>query len=335
MRKNQTTPVVEDHRNAARDSGLSPRSLEESRVEKVQFARSVFYTTLYVLAAVVFGIGIYVFRGRKASFEFFAGYLVEQSLSVDNLFVFLMLFNYFQVPLEYQGRVLTWGIVGAVGMRGVMIVAGVAAVQRFRSVILVFAAILLVSAVKLFFESDETEELSNNLILRISKRVVGAVDEYDGDKFFTSIDGHTRATPLLLCLVCIELSDFVFAVDSIPAVIGVSQDLLIVYSSNIFAIMGLRSLYTLVARAVQDLPYLRPAVALVLAFIGLKMILEFFHYHLSIGLSLSVVAALLTGGIVLSLIQKRRQSRKARLDPPDGDPTESSAVSELFDLDWE
>ena len=142
----------------------------------------------------------------------------------------------------------------------------------------------------------------------------------------------TTSSPLPLFVLYLK---YFFAVDSIPAVIGVSQDLLIVYSSNIFAIMGLRSLYTLVARAVQDLPYLRPAVALVLAFIGLKMILEFFHYHLSIGLSLSVVAALLTGGIVLSLIQKRRQSRKARLDPPDGDPTESSAVSELFDLDWE
>jgi len=234
--------------------------------------------------------------------------LVEQSLSVDNLFVFLMLFNYFQVPLPHQGRVLTWGIIGAVAMRGVMILAGVAAVARFRSVILLFAAILLVSAVKLFFESDEPEDLSDNLMLRLSKRCVGAVDEYDGDKFFTKDpSGKTRATPLLLCLVCIELSDFVFAVDSIPAVIGVSQDLLIVYSSNIFAILGLRSLYTLVAKAVQDLPYLRPAVALVLAFIGLKMIGEYLGAEVPIAGSLAVVLGLLAGGILLSLASNRRK----------------------------
>jgi len=198
-------------------------------------------------------------------------------------------------------------------MRGVMIGFGVAAVQRFRSVILVFAAILLLSAVKLFFESDEPEDLSENLVMRVSKRLVGATDEYDGEKFFTTQNtpgGKPRATPLLLCLVCIELSDFVFAVDSIPAVIGVSQDVLIVYSSNVFAILGLRSLYTLVAKAVQDLPYLRPAVALVLAFIGLKMILEYFGLEVPIGVSLSVVAGLLAAGVLLSLASTAKHSRR-------------------------
>uniref|UniRef100_A0A7S2RH37 Uncharacterized protein n=1 Tax=Rhizochromulina marina TaxID=1034831 RepID=A0A7S2RH37_9STRA len=282
-------------------------------VSAERFRQSVLSTVGCVALAVVFGAGVWHFRGRQSGFEFFAGYLVEQSLSVDNLFVFLMLFNYFQVPLSYQGRVLTWGIIGAVVMRGIMIVAGVAAVQKFRMVILLFAAILMLSAVKLFFESDEPEDLSNNTVMRLSKFAVGAVEEYDGDKFFTILDGQRRATPLLLCLVCIELSDFVFAVDSIPAVIGVSQDLLIVYSSNIFAIMGLRSLYTLVAKAVQDLPYLRPAVALVLAFIGLKMVMEFFHYEISISLSLGVVVTLLASGIVLSLIHKKPRVDK---EPP-------------------
>lgn len=277
--------------------------------EKARFWRSVQVTVLNVCAAVAFGLAVMYFKGRQAGFEFFAGYLVEQSLSVDNLFVFLMLFNYFQVPLASQGRVLTWGILGAVAMRGVMILAGVAAVQRFRGVILVFAAILLVSAVKLFFEGADSEQpdLSHNIVMKLSKRLVDAVDEYDEDRFFTKdlVDGRTRATPLLLCLVCIELSDFVFAVDSIPAVIGVSQDLLVVYSSNMFAILGLRSLYALVAKAVAALPYLRPAVALVLAFIGAKMVLEFFHLHIPIGVSLGVVLALLAGGVVLSLVHNR------------------------------
>mmetsp|Transcript_38452 Transcript_38452/g.49747 ORF Transcript_38452/g.49747 Transcript_38452/m.49747 type:complete len:344 (-) Transcript_38452:752-1783(-) len=284
--------------------------IDESGTEKARFRSSLITTCLYVSAAICFGFGIMYFKGRQAGFEFFAGYLVEQSLSVDNLFVFLMLFNYFQVPLVHQGRVLTWGIIGAVAMRGIMIICGVAAVRRFHSVILIFAGILLISAIKLFFENDEPEDLSQNLVMRLSKQLVGAVDEYDGDRFFKKIDGRTRATPLLLCLVCIELSDFVFAVDSIPAVIGVTQDLLIVYSSNIFAILGLRSLYTLVAKAVSELPYLRPAVALVLAFIGLKMILEFFHFPIPIGISLFIVFMLLSGGILLSLYHQHMKIKK-------------------------
>jgi tellurite resistance protein TerC len=276
-------------------------------------------TVGYVCAACVFGLGLAWHRGRQAGFEFAAGYLVEQSLSVDNLFVFLMLFDYFKVPMEFQGRVLTWGIIGAVTMRGFMIVVGVAAVQRFRWIILVFAAILLLSSVKLLLDDDSPEDLSSNTVMRLSKWAVGAVDEYDGDRFFTTIGvesgdtarvGKRVATPLLLCLVCIELSDFVFAVDSIPAVIGVTTDLFIVYSSNIFAILGLRSLYVLVAKAVNDMPYLRPAVALVLLFISVKMILEFAHYDISTGVSLLVVLFLLTGGVVTSLVAKRRKDAK-------------------------
>jgi TerC family integral membrane protein len=202
-------------------------------------------------------------------------------------------------------------------MRGVMIVAGVSAIHRFRGVILVFAAVLLVSAAKLFFDSGEAEDLSHNMVLRLSKALVGATEEYDGEKFFTQVDGRTRATPLLLCLVCIELSDFVFAVDSIPAVIGITQDLLVVYSSNIFAIIGLRSLYTLVARAVQDLPYLRPAVAVVLAFIGIKMALEYFGLEVPIGVSLSVVVLILGTGVVLSLACDRRKKAGNKGDPQD------------------
>uniref|UniRef100_A0A7S2E636 Uncharacterized protein n=1 Tax=Octactis speculum TaxID=3111310 RepID=A0A7S2E636_9STRA len=291
--------------------------------EARRFRSSVIYTVLIVAAAAAFGSGIWVVKGRRSGFEFFAGYLVEQSLSVDNLFVFLMVFNYFQVPLECQGRVLTWGIIGAVLMRGVMITIGVAAIQRFRSVILIFAAILLVSAVKLFFESDEPQDLSQNVVMKFSKFCTGAVDEYDGEKFITVVNNRRRATPLLLCLVCIELSDFVFAVDSIPAVIGVSQDALVVYSSNLFAIMGLRSLYTLVAKAVEDLAYLRPAVALVLCFISIKMLLEFFHYEIPIHLSLLVVALLLAGGIVLSLFFKNTDKKDR--EPADNNLSMSSS----------
>lgn len=287
---------------------------DTAAVEAEVYRKAVLRTCIVVLSAIAFGLGTMVVKGRQSGLEFFAGYLVEQSLSVDNLFVFIMLFDYFKVPTEYQARVLNWGIIGAISMRAVMIVVGVAAIQRFRTVILVFAGILLVSSVKLLTEKeDEDGDLSDNLILKVSKSFVRSTDQYDGENFFTRIDGKKLATPLLLCLICIEVSDFVFAVDSIPAVLGVSKDSFIVYTSNVFAILALRSLYTLVSHAITDLPYLKPSVALVLGFVGLKMCLEYFHYEIGIGISLTVVATLLGAGIAASVWENgRRASGKAQ-----------------------
>jgi len=185
-------------------------------------------------------------------------------------------------------------------------------VQKFRVMILAFAGILIASAVKLLAGEDDAADLTDNWVMNLANKVLRSTTNYDGDRFFTFENGVKVATPLLMCLVCIELTDFVFAVDSIPAVLGVSKDPFIVYTSNIFAILGLRSLYTLVSRAVMDLPLLRPSVALVLGFVGLKMIAEFFHYEVSTGVSLGVVSLLLGGGVGLSLLQQRR------LAPPEG-----------------
>lgn len=273
-------------------------------------------TALAVAAAGCFGVLLHGTRGPQAALEFASGYLVEQSLSVDNLFVFIMLFDYFKVPRAFQGRVLNYGILGAVLMRGFMIVAGVAAVQKFRWMTLLFAGILLLSAIKLLLESDDDDddEVNDRLVMRIARKVVGPIAEYDGDRFFTTSykDGKSirAATPLLLCLVCVELSDVVFAVDSIPAVLGISTDPLVVYSSNIFAIIGLRALYTLVARAVDSLAYLKHAVCAVLVFIALKMIGEYFEYHVSTGLSLVVVGSLLALGVLVSCVARPRKKRK-------------------------
>lgn len=297
-----------------------------------EFRSSLIKTAVTVTAACAFGVALGCYKGRGAALEFFSGYLVEQSLSIDNLFVFIMLFDYFRVPSEYQQRVLTWGIVGAVVMRGIMIVAGVAVVKRFRWMTLLFAAILMLSSVKLLMEGDDDgETVGDNFVMRLSRRLVGATSEYDGDRFFTEAKAdaafddaddavgatphRTRkakmvATPLLLTLVCVELSDVVFAVDSIPAVLGISQDPFVVYSSNVFAICGLRALYTLVSRAVDSMAYLKPAVCLVLLFISFKMILEYFHYALSTGFSLGVVASLLSGGAALSACAKKKSKRK-------------------------
>ena len=281
-----------------------------------EFKAAARKTALSVAAAACFGLALNYAKSTTAALEFASGYLVEQSLSVDNLFVFIMLFDYFRVPREFQGRVLNWGILGAIAMRGVMIIAGVAAVQKFKWMTLLFAGILFLSAIKLLLEGDDDDEdeINDRLVMRIARRVVGATAEYDGDRFFTVTykDGKSikAATPLLLCLVCVELSDVVFAVDSIPAVLGISTDPLVVYSSNIFAIIGLRALYTLVARAVDSLTYLKHAVCAVLVFIALKMIGEYFEYHLSTGFSLCVVGSLLALGVLVSCVVRPRKKRK-------------------------
>lgn len=256
----------------------------------------------------LFGIYLIVTRGVTIGFEFFAGYLVEQSLSIDTLFVFIMLFDYFRVPMELQTRVLNWGIVGAIALRGLMIVVGVAAIQKFKSVILVFAWILVASSIKLLAEKNHStsEQMDDNVILKITRWIFpGTSNEFDGQNFFTIRNGRKTGTPLLLCLVCVELSDLVFALDSIPAVLGVSKDPLVVYASNIFAIMALRSLYTVVAKAVTELHYLKPAVALVLGFVGVKMVAEHFHVSFGTGASLGVVCFFLGAGIFASVVESQ------------------------------
>lgn len=264
-------------------------------------------TLIWVGAAAVFGGGVWALAGSSTGEEFFAGYLVEQSLSVDNLFVFLLLFEYFKVPLAYQDRVLNWGIYGAIVMRAVMIGLGAAALKNFHAILLVFASILVYSSGKaLFGGNDEDEDPSQNSIVKFSRNLINSTDEYDGDRFFTLVDGVRMATPLFICMVAVEISDVVFAVDSIPAVFGVTENPLVVFSSNIFAIMGLRSLYTILSKAATDLKYLEPAIALVLGFIGGKMIGEYFGYDIPTEVALSVVATLLGTGVGASVWDKQQ-----------------------------
>jgi len=273
--------------------------------------RAAFRNTAYTIgAAGAFGGAVWLMLGQKAGEEFFAGYLVEQSLSVDNLFVFLILFEFFQVPIQYQNRVLKWGILGALVMRFVMIGLGAAALENFHSILLGFATVLIYSSVQILQgivsgEEEEEEDMNDNNIVKFSRNLFDSTDYFDGDKFFTVVDGIKKATPLLICLVAVEISDVVFAVDSIPAVFGVTEDPFIVFTSNIFAITGLRSLYTVLSEAAQDLKYLEPAVAVVLGFIGAKMIAEYFGFFIPIQIALSVVAVLLGGGIGLSVFEKQ------------------------------
>uniref|UniRef100_A0A0D9ZTK0 Uncharacterized protein n=1 Tax=Oryza glumipatula TaxID=40148 RepID=A0A0D9ZTK0_9ORYZ len=230
--------------------------------------------TLVVLAAVFFGVSIALRDGVGKASEYFAGYLLEQSLSVDNLFVFVLVFKYFKVPQEYQ---------------------------RFEAVNLLLALILLFTSYKLFAEEDEESDLSDNFIVKTCQRFIPVTDYYDGDRFFTTQEGLWKATPLLLTVAVIELSDIAFAIDSIPAVFGVTRDPLIVLSSNIFAISGLRSLYVLISESMSELDYLQPAIGIVLGFIGTKMVFDFFGYHIPTEASLAIVTTCLSGGVILSL----------------------------------
>lgn len=264
----------------------------------------------WVGAAVVFGLGIGAVQGAGKAEEFFAGYLLEQSLSVDNLFVFVLVFDYFKVPLASQPRVLNYGIWGAMVMRAAMIIAGYEAVTNFKPILLVFAGVLIFSSYKLIAEGDEEEEedMSENAIVKFCSGLLPVSTEYDGDNFFTMENGAKIATPLLLCLCVIELSDVVFAVDSIPAVFGITEDPLIVYSSNIFAIMGLRSLFAFVATMVAELEYLQTAVAAVLGFVGCKMVAEFGGAEIPTEASLAVVVGMLGAGVALSLAKKDKDA---------------------------
>ncbi|KAK3140873.1 hypothetical protein QOZ80_5AG0406960 [Eleusine coracana subsp. coracana] len=311
--------------HAQTDKGSSSKAKPESRVPAK--AGAIRKVTLVVLAAVVFGVSIALQNGADKASEYFAGglheiekyttlhigfrlrFLLEQSLSVDNLFVFVLVFKYFKVPKEYQNRVLSYGIAGAVVFRAVMIGLGVVTIEKFEAVNLLLALILLFTSYKLFAEEEEESDLSDNFIVKTCQKFIPVTDYYDGDRFITNQDGLWKATPLLLTLAVIELSDIAFAVDSIPAVFGVTRDPLIILSSNIFAIAGLRSLYVLISESMAELEYLQPAIGIVLGFIGSKMIFDFFGYHLPTEASLAIVTTCLSGGVILSLRKASREER--------------------------
>ncbi|XP_042046074.1 thylakoid membrane protein TERC, chloroplastic-like [Salvia splendens] len=297
----QSSNGMDDREDSCDD--VSRADAEEMNL-RTDYASSLRTVGLCVFSAVVFGVGVGLKDGVGKASEFFAGYLLEQSLSVDNLFVFVLIFKYFRVPINYQNRVLSYGIAGAVVFRLSLILLGTATLQRFEAVNLFLAAILLYSSFKLFGEEDEDSDLSDNFIVKTCKKFIPVTSDYDGNRFFTIQDGIWKATPLLLTVAVIELSDIAFAVDSIPAVFGVTRDPFIVFSSNFFAILGLRSYYTLISEGMADLEYLQPAIGVVLGFIGCKMILEFFGLHISTEVSLGLVATSLTSGVLLSLLKK-------------------------------
>ncbi|KAL8039535.1 hypothetical protein ABFX02_10G042700 [Erythranthe guttata] len=300
----QSLDGVDDNANSLDDDDTSGAISGEGTLRTADYASSLRIVGLCVFSAVAFGVGLGFKDGVGKASEFFAGYLLEQSLSVDNLFVFVLIFKYFKVPFSYQNRVLSYGIAGAVVFRLSLILLGTATLQRFEAVNLFLASILLYSSFKLFAEEDEDTDFSDNFIVKTCQKFIPVTSNYDGDRFITIQDGVWKATPLLLTVAVIELSDIAFAVDSIPAVFGVTRDPFIVISSNLFAILGLRSYYTLISESMADLEYLQPAIGVVLGFVGCKMILDFFGFHVSTEVSLGFVATSLISGVLLSLMKK-------------------------------
>jgi TerC family integral membrane protein len=276
------------------------------------------WSAVLIVLALAFNVLILFWKGPDKAVEFFTAYLVEYSLSVDNLFVFLLIFTHFRVPAEYQHRVLFWGVLGALIMRGVMIALGVAIVQQAHWVLYLFGAFLLVTGIRMFFHRDEKkeDELEKNPVLRFSRRVLPLTGAYRGQAFVVHEPGASgqlrfMATPLLLVLIMVETTDLVFAVDSIPAVIAISQDPFIVYTSNVCAILGLRSLYFLLAHVVDKFVYLKYGLAFVLAFIGVKMLIADL-LHIDRLVSLAVVAGALILSVVASLFRPKRQCEPVR-----------------------
>ena len=270
---------------------------------------SMWWTGGLVTLAGLFGLFLFKREGTDAMLEYYAGYLLELSLSVDNLFVFILLFQYFAVPPALRTKVLHWGIIGAIIMRAIMIVAGALLLQRFEWIIYVFGAILVWTGVKMFRDSDEEIHPEHNPLLKGLRRILPVTEGYEEDKFFLkTVTGKLMATPLLVVLLMVEWTDLVFAIDSIPAVYGITRDPFIVYSSNIFAILGLRALFFLLAGVMDKFHLLKPGVALILVFVGLKMVAS--HWvHPPVWVSLVVIGGILAGAVILSLAFPPRQTK--------------------------
>jgi TerC family integral membrane protein len=284
---------------------------------------ALIWSAVWISLSLVFNVLIYFFwdrmmpdslyTNREAALAFFTGYLIEKSLSVDNIFVFILIFSFFAVPAAYQHRVLFWGILGALVMRGTLIAVGAVLLKEFHWIIYVFGAFLIFTGIRMALHRDEELHPEKNPIVKFFRRFMPVTKTFEGDKFFVRHAGRLMATPLFLILLIVESTDLVFAVDSIPAIFAVTQEPFIVYTSNVFAILGLRALYFLLANVMDKFQYLKIGLSAVLTFIGVKMVIVDF-YHIPVGVSLAVVAGILTVSILVSL-WKARITETEKLNP--------------------
>jgi tellurite resistance protein TerC len=286
---------------------------------EVHVREAATWSVIWVALALLFGGGVYLFMGRTAGLEYLAGYLIEKALSVDNIFVFVLIFGFFRVPSRYQHRVLFWGILGALLMRGGMIAAGAYLIEQFHWVMYAFGAFLVFTGIRMATSGGHDIDPASNPVIRIVRRLIPVTTEYEGQKFFIRRDvGGSRrlfATPLFVVLALVETTDLIFAVDSIPAIFAVTQEPFIVYSSNVFAILGLRALYFLLADVIHRFHYLKVGLSVVLVFVGAKMLMADV-YDMPIGLSLAIIVAVLGLATTASLLWPRADVREAPTQGP-------------------
>ncbi|HZO86015.1 MAG TPA: TerC family protein [Verrucomicrobiae bacterium] len=277
----------------------------------VKFKEALGWTLVWFSLAMLFAAALVKTRGPTQATEYVTGYLIELSLSMDNVFVIALIFSYFRVPAEYQHRVLFWGILGALIMRGVMIGLGAALIAAFHWILYVFGLFLIYSGVKMIFVDTEGVHPEKNPVIRLARKLYPVCPDFQGQKFFAQWNGKRALTPLAIVLIMVETTDLIFALDSIPAIFGITEDPFIVFTSNVFAILGLRSLYFVLAGAIQYFKYLKIGLSIVLVFIGVKMIIEIWHWEIGIKTSLLIVVSILLLSMIISIIAARREARKA------------------------
>ncbi|MBM7868578.1 tellurite resistance protein TerC [Clostridium pascui] len=269
------------------------------------------WVLFWICAALLFNLGIYFTLGQQKAIEFLGGYVIEQSLSLDNLFLFILVFSTFGIKKEYQRRVLNYGIMGAIVLRLIFVLLGVAVVSKFHWVLYIFGAILIISGLKMMLKQEDEEEhnFKNNKLIKLLNKILPITDEIDGEKFFVKINNVLHATPLLAILVVIEGTDILFAIDSIPAIFSITTDSFIVYTSNMFAIMGLRSLYFLLVKINDAFKYVKYGVALILVFTGIKLCILMFHVEIQVVLSVAIIFAILLASVIFSIMMKKNEDK--------------------------
>ncbi len=297
----------------ALDLGVFHRNSHE-----VKMKEALSWSAVWIGMALLFNLLLYFnwqsispgssYTNSQAALAFLTGYLIEKALSVDNIFVFLMIFAYFKVPAMYQHKVLFWGIIGALVMRAICIAAGVTLLKQFHWLVYVFGAFLIITGIKMVLQKDKKIDPEKNPVLKLFRRMMPVTPNFVGDKFFTKIDGRRFATPLFVVLLFVEMTDLIFAVDSIPAILAITQDPFIVYTSNVFAILGLRALYFALAGVMQLFHYLHYGLSAVLVFVGSKMVLTDVVGKVPVGISLGVIAGILTLSVVASLLFPPKES---------------------------
>jgi tellurite resistance protein TerC len=287
------------------------------KAHAIKYREATLWSAIWITLAVIFAGIVFWYQGTDLGLKFLTGYVIELSLSVDNLFVFILIFSFFKVPAKVQHRVLFWGVLGALVMRLTMIFIGAALINRFHWIIYGFGAFLIYTGIKMFRQEDTDIQPEENPVVRVVTRYIPITRHFEGKKFFTRVEGRLMGTLLLLVLVIVEVTDLVFAVDSIPAIFAITTNTFIIYTSNVFAILGLRSMYFLLAGVVEKFQYLRMGLAIVLTFIGVKMLIEAFHIVIPVRVSLVVVATVLLASVAASILWPKEAEMDIDVDLPE------------------